>query len=439
MLKNEEILEILNEWNYWDKDVEKDIFPRDEYIKLMLDFLKTKEVVVLRGVRRSGKSTLLKLLIPELQKAVSKKQILLVNFEEPRFYPYLGLELLEKIFETYRTFVNPKEKCFVLLDEIHYIQAWEKWVRKYRDLYPNNVKIIVTGSSSKLLDSEYSTALTGRTLPITVFPLTFREYLKFHNVEVRDKLSFISRKREIARLLRKYMEYGGFPEILTTEQKNLLKRYFDDIIYKDIIDRHEIRDTATIKRIAHFLLTNISKEYTYNSIRKIFRVSLDLIREYIAYVEESYMIFSTNMFAYSLKQQTANPRKVYCIDNGLRNVIGFKFSEDFGRLYENIVFVELKKRLSSSLAEIYYWKSKGGKEVDFLIKEGLRTKDVIQVCWNIEEKETKEREVSGLLEALKEFRLKTGLVITDDFEGEETFGKKKIKYIPLWKWLLQYA
>lgn len=437
MLKNEEILEILNEWNYWDKDVEKDIFPRDEYIKLMLDFLKTKEVVVLRGVRRSGKSTLLKLLIPELQKTVSKKQILLVNFEEPRFYPHLGLELLEKIFETYRTFVNPKEKCFVLLDEIHYIQAWEKWVRKYRDLYPNNVKIIVTGSSSKLLDSEYSTALTGRTLPITVFPLTFREYLKFHNVEVRDKLSFISRKREIARLLRKYMEYGGFPEILTTEQKNLLKRYFDDIIYKDIIDRHEIRDTATIKRIAHFLLTNISKEYTYNSIRKIFRVSLDLIREYIAYVEESYMIFSTNMFAYSLKQQTTNPRKVYCIDNGLRNVIGFKFSEDFGRLYENIVFVELKKRLSSSLAEIYYWKSKRGKEVDFLIKEGLRTKDVIQVCWNIEEKETKEREVSGLLEALKEFRLKTGLVITDDFEGEEAFGKKKIKYVPLWKWLLE--
>lgn len=435
MLRKEEILEILSEWNYWDKNIEEDIFPRDEYIKPMLNFLKTKEIVVLKGIRRSGKSTLLKLLISELQKTVSKKQILLVNFEDPRFYPHLNLELLENIFETYRTFVNPKEKCFVLLDEVHYVQAWEKWVRKYRDLYPNEVKIIVTGSSSKLLDSEYATTLTGRTLPITVFPLSFMEYLKFHNVEIKDRLSLVSRKRDIVALLKKYTDEGGFPEVLLTG-KELLQKYFDDIIFKDIIDRHEIRDTNTVRRIAHFFLTNIAKEYTYNSIRKMFGVSLDLIRQYISYIEASYLTFSVSMFSYSLKEQNINPRKVYCIDTGLRNVVGFKFSADYGRLYENVVFVELKRRLSESLSDIFYWKNKRGKEVDFIVKEGLKTKEVIQVCWNVEDKETKEREVESLLEALKEFKLKEGSVITEAFEGEEIIGKKKVKFIPLWKWVL---
>ncbi len=437
MLRMEEILEILNEWNYWEKDVEKDIFSRDEYIKKILDFFKTKEIVVLKGIRRSGKSTLLKLLISELQKSMLKNQTLLVNFEDPRFYPHLNLELLENIFETYRTFVSPKEKCFVLLDEVHYIQAWEKWVRKYRDIYPNEVKIVVTGSSSKLLDSEYATTLTGRTLPITVFPLSFREYLKFHNIEIKDGLSLVSKKREIIALLKKYMEQGGFPEILLTGKKDLLQKYFDDILYKDIIDRHKIRDTNTVKRIAHFLLTNVAKEYTYNSIRKIFGVSLDLIRQYIAYIEASYLIFSVSMFSHSLKEQSVNPRKVYCVDNGLRNVVGFKFSEDYGRLYENVVFVELKKRLGESLSEIYYWKDKQGKEVDFLVKEGMRTKALIQVCFDVENPKTKEREVTGLLSAMKNFKLNRGLMITEAFEGEEKFGKKTIQYIPLWMWLIQ--
>lgn len=437
MLRKEETLQILNEWNYWERDVETDIFPRNEYVKRMIEFLKTKEVIVLNGIRRSGKSTLLKLLISELHKNVSKKQILLVNFEDPRFYPYLSTELLENIFEAYRTFVNPKKKCFILLDEVHYVQGWEKWVRKYRDLYPNEVKIIVTGSSSKLLDSEYSTALTGRTLSITAFPMSFKEYVKFHNIEIKNNLHLLSEKREILALLRRYIENGGFPEVLLTKQTKLLQKYFDDIIFKDIIDRHEIRDTNTVKRIAHFLLTNVANEYTYNSIRKMFGVSLDLIRQYIGYIEAAYLTFSLNMFSFSLKEQAVNPRKVYCIDTGLRNVVGFKFSEDYGRLYENIVAIELKKRLSESLSEVYYWRSKQRKEVDFLVKEGLKTKEIIQVCWDIEDKKTKEREVTGLLSALKEFKLRRGLVITEDFEGEETFGSIKIKYMPLWIWLLQ--
>ena len=302
-------------------------------------------------------------------------------------------------------------------------------------LLSNQVKIIVTGSSSKLLDSEYATTLTGRTLPITVFPMSFMEYLKFHNVKTKDRLSLVSKKRDIVALLKKYIEQGGFPEVLLTG-KELLQKYFDDIIFKDIIDRHEIRDTNTIKRIAHFLLTNIAKEYTYNSIRKMFGVSLDLIRQYIGYIEASYLTFSVSMFSYSLKEQNINPRKVYCIDTGLRNVVGFKFSEDYGRLYENIVFVELKRRLSESLSDIFYWKNKRGKEVDFIVKEGLKTKEVIHACGNVEDKKTKEREVEGLLEALKEFKLKEGSVITEAFEGEEIIGKKKVKFIPLWKWAL---
>lgn len=440
MLRKEEILEIVKDWNYWDRDVESKIFHRVSYVKKILGFLKTKEVVVLKGVRRSGKSTLLKQLVSDLcRQGVSKDQILIVNFEDSRFYPHLGLDLLERIFETYRTFVNQKKKCFVFLDEVHYVPMWEKWVRRYRDLYPDEVKIIVTGSSSKLLDSEYATALTGRTLPVTVFPLSFREYAEFNGLKLgKGPLDIISKKKEIVVLLKDYIEYGGFPEFLSIKEKRLLESYLDDILYKDILERYSIRDTKLIRGIALYLLANVSKEYTYNSLRKTFNASLDLVRQYVSYMESAYLIFSMNMFSYSLKEQEVNPRKIYCIDTGLRNVMGFKFSQDYGRLYENVVFLELNRRTEDSLSEIYYWKN-GKLEVDFLIKEGLKPKQLIQVCWNIEDQDTKKRELKGLLTGMKEFKLKKGLVITEDFEGEETIDKKKIKYVPLWKWLLDYG
>ncbi len=438
MLRKEDILEVLREWNYWDRDIEPGIFYRGWYVERMLDFLKTKEVVVLKGVRRSGKSTLLKQLASELyKKGVSREQVLIVNFEDPRFYPHLSIDLLESIFETYRTFINPNKKCFVFLDEVHYIPIWEKWVRRYRDLYPDDVKIVVTGSSSKLLDSEYATALTGRTLHIAVFPLSFREYAEFSGAKVGNgMLSLISKKREFVALLKNYVENGGFPEFFFIKQKRLLDSYLDDILYKDIIERYSIRDAKTIRKIAFYLLANISREYSYNSLRKTFNVSLDMIRQYIGYLESSYLIFSVNIFSYSLKEQEINPRKVYCIDTGLRNVVGFKFSEDHGRLYENLVFLGLKMKNEYSSSEIYYWKN-GKREVDFLIKEGMKVRELIQVCWNIEDKETKKRELNGLSEAMKKFRLKGGLVITEDYEGEERYEGKRVKYIPLWKWLLR--
>lgn len=438
MLRKEEILEIIRDWNYWDKDVESGIFHRAGYVEKIVSLMETKEVVVLKGVRRSGKSTLLKLLVLDLhRRGISRDRILIVNFEDSRFYPYLELNLLEKIFETYRTFVNQKEKCFVFLDEVHYVPMWEKWVGRYRDLYPHEVKIIVTGSSSKLLDSEYATALTGRTLSVTVFPLSFKEYVGFKGVHVgADLLSIISKKREIVALLKDYIENGGFPEFLSVKQKRLLGEYLDGILYKDILERYRVRDAKTIKQIAFYLLTNISKEYTYNSLRKTFKVSLDLVRRYVGYIESAYLVFSVNMFSYSLKEQEVNPRKIYCIDTGLRNVIGFKFSEDYGRLYENLVFLELKRRIGDLLMEIYYWRN-GKREVDFVVKEGLKPTELIQVCWDIEDPNTKKRELTGLLEGMRKFKLNQGLVITEDLEGEETFEDKKIRFIPLWKWLLR--
>ncbi|MFH1294639.1 MAG: ATP-binding protein [Candidatus Aenigmatarchaeota archaeon] len=435
MLRKDEILDVLEEWNYWQKNVDTDLFPRDDYIKKIKELLKTKEVVVLKGVRRSGKSTLLKLLIKELQQEISKKQILLVNFEDPRFYPHLGLELLEEIFETYRTFVNPNGKCYILLDEIHYVEAWEKWVRKQRDLHPNEVKILVTGSSSRLLDTEYSTALTGRTLPITVFPLSFKEYLLFSGVKLGDVCG-MRLKRQIKAQLEKYMTVGGFPEMLLTGKQTLVQSYFDDILYKDIVDRFAVRDTKMMKRVAHFLLTNVSNEYTYNSLRKMIGSSMDLVRQYIGYIESSYLIYSVNMFSFSLKEQNVNPRKVYCIDNGLRNIVGFKFSEDYGKLYENTVFLELKKTLDGSPLEIYYWKNESGKEVDFIVRHGMKTTAAIQVCWDMRNENTKKREVDALLDAMKEFKLKKGLIITESSEGEESFDDKVVEYVPLWKWLV---
>ena len=233
-----------------------------------------------------------------------------------------------------------------------------------------------------------------------------------------------------------FIKFGSFPEVTLLDDEIIktavLKTYFQDIIYRDIVPRFEVRHTNKLESTAYNLITNVSNNFSYNKLGKNIGIHENTAKEFLSYFEKAFLIFSLSHFHYSIKRQIKSSKKSYCIDTGLRNVLAFKFSEDIGRLVENIVFVKLKQ----TGREIYYWKNR--REVDFVIKEGLKVTEVLQVCWDLETSEkAKLREVDGLLEALKEFKLKEGTVITKDIYQTEKLNGFKISYEPLWLWLLK--
>jgi len=435
MDKNE-ILRILEDWNFWKKDLDTGI-KRDFYLSKLKKMLSTEEILIITGARRTGKSFIMRQMAKELiKKGITKSQILIVNFEDPRFAE-LDTKLLQQIYETYLEFLNPKGISYIFLDEVQEVKEWEKWVRMMHEL--KKAKIIVSGSNAKLLSKELATLLTGRHLDINIFPLSFKEFLKFNGLEIKDKLDLVSERIRIKSLLREYLEFGSFPEIvLTKEKEEILLAYFDDILNKDLIKRYRVRKPEKLKGLIKFYLSNISSLTTFSSTEKFLEISGDTIEKFSNYFEAVYLTFFLKRFSFKVKEQEKSPRKVYAIDTGLANIVGFRFSENIGKLAENLVFLELKRRkIIDPHLEFYYWKDARHREVDFVIKEKLRVKQLIQVCWSLSSEKTKKREIEPLLKTMEEFRLSKGLVITADYEKEEIIKDKNIEFIPLWKWLLK--
>jgi len=300
-------------------------------------------------------------------------------------------------------------------------------------MYDDNFKFFITGSNARLLSKELATLLTGRHLQFSLFPFSFKEFLNFHRFDLNKKEIYLTEKRAlIIKYFSEYLRKGGFPEYLKDNKIEILQEYFKDITQRDIVERYNIENIKQLKELARYLITNIGNLTTYNQIKKLTEIkSVNTAIKYVSYLENAYLLFTIPYFSYSLKKQTANPFKVFAIDHGLRNAIGFKFSKDIGRIYENIVAIELKRKNK----EIYYWKNPQHEEVDFVIKEE-KIKQLIQVCYNIEDYNIKKREIKALIKASKELKCKNLLVITEDKEGEETIENNKIKYMPLWKWLL---
>lgn len=434
MDKNE-ILRILEDWNFWKKGLDTGI-PRVFYLEKLKKMLSTEQVIAITGARRSGKSFIMRQLARELiKKGVDKNQILIVNFEDPRFVE-LNTELLQQIYETYLEFLNPKDKPYIFLDEIQEIQEWEKWVRTMHEL--KKATIILSGSNAKLLSRELATLLTGRHLDITVFPLSFKEFLGFNNLQIRDELDLVSKRIEIKNLLRNYFEFGSFPEVvLRKETKEILLTYFEDILNKDLIKRYKIRKSEKLKSLLKFYLSNTSSLITFSSIEKSLEISADTIEKFSNYFETAYLTFFLKRFSFKVKEQEKSPRKVYAIDTGLANIIGFRFSQNLGKLAENLVFLELKRRkLINPYLEFYYWKDERHREVDFVVKKGSKVKQLIQVTSAASKEEVDEREINVLVKASKELKCNNLFIITSDYEGKEKVKGKKIQFIPLWKWLL---
>lgn len=437
MDKNE-IIKILEDWNFWKKDLDIGI-GRSYYLNKLKNLLAANQVIVITGARRSGKSYIMRQLANNLfSGGVNKKDVLIVNFEDPRF-TRLDARALQEIYEVYLEFLAPGEKPYLFLDEIQEVAGWERWVRMMHEL--NKAKIIISGSNAKLLSKELSTLLTGRHIDLTVFPLSLNEYLNFNNIYIKDTLDLINKNIEIKGLLWKYLEFGAFPKVVLAEEKNqILLNYFEDILNKDLIKRFKIRKTEGIKSLAKFYLGNISSLMTFSSIERFLGVSADTIEKYSYYFESAYMFFFLKRFSYKVKEQEKSPRKVYAIDTGLVNTVGFRFSQNTGRLAENLVFLELKKdEIKNPDLGLYYWKDLRHREVDFVIKEGFNVKQLIQVCWDLNRPETKNRELKPLLKAMGEFNLKKGIIITEDYEAVEEVRGDRIEYIPLWKWLMGFS
>lgn len=435
MDKNE-LLKILEDWNFWKEDL-KTGFDRGIYLEMLEKRLASEQVKVIVGARRSGKSYIMKQLAKWLmeKKGVSKFNILIVNFEDPRF-ANLNTTLLQEIFDFYLETYQPKGEIYIFLDEVQEVEKWEKWVRTMQELGKAN--LIISGSNSKLLSGELATVLTGRHLDMTVMPLSFREFLNFSGLKIKNKREIIRNDRQLKILFNEYLKFGSFPlVVLGQDKENILLSYFDDIVNKDLIKRYKIRKTQEIKSLLKLYLSNISTPITFSSSGKFLNISVVSVERFSAYLEASYAVFFLKRFSFKVKEQEKSPRKVYAVDTGLANMVGFRFSENLGRFAENLVFLELKRRTYlNPWMEIYYWKSLGQEEVDFLVKEEKKVKQLLQVCWDVQDQNTKKREVKALLKAMKEFGLKRGTVITQDFEGEEKFEEKKIQYVTLRSWLL---
>src|SRR3989338_7460282 len=407
----------LSEWNPWWENMEliRELSgkPRKKYQSL-INSINIREVTVVLGVRRSGKSTLMYQMIDALfSKGVNSRQALFVNLDDPKF----NEDSLEDIYSTYRSLLNPEEKAYVFIDEIHKKENWESWIRKKYDLR-ENCKFVVSGSCSYLLRREYSTLLTGRNLTFEVFPLSFSEYVAFKGILVNRELirkGVISEKikYQIFGALNEYFEKGGFPEIFFAREEfkfKILKQYFDDILYKDIISRHNI-NSEKVRDLALFIITNFTSKISSRNLRNSLGISYDSIKDYISFYIESYIFFLNGHFSFSLKEQKAKSSKIYCIDNGLRNAVSFKFSKDSGKLAENIVSVELKRKMDN----VYYWEGRG--EVDFVVKN--RDKLIgINVSYS---DEIAEREISGLGEFKDKFGKKVEklIIITKNVEKKE--------------------
>jgi len=426
MISKTIIKQIIDTWLEDIKDLQ--IVEREE-ARVLEKYLSFPQITAISGVRRSGKTYLMFQLIQKLLKN-KENSICYINFEDERFNS--NPEQLSLIYQTFLEHKNPKGKIHFFLDEIHLIEKWSKWLSR---MYEKNIKFYVSGSNASLLSNDYSQALTGRHKLIKIFPLSFKQFLKYKNKKLISKPSFsIEYLAKINSLFDEYLKNGGFPEVVFDSRKEVLPDYFNDIITKDIIMRKNLRYKQSLKEIGIFLMTNISRYHSLYSLNKIIKArSINTIKNYLSYLQEAFLFFKIPIYSFSLKKQLANPFKIYAVDIGLRNSIAFEFSKDKGWLYENLAALQLIRNYQKE--NIYYWKNNRGWEVDFVVKGGLKIKSLIQVCANLNE-ENRKRETRSLIKASKELKCSNLIILTDDFEEEEKIKGKLIRYIPLYRWLL---
>jgi len=434
-------------------------------------YLLQREIIVVTGIRRSGKSSLLRLICEDLMTQgsaapaapiastvpttpvaaaspvdgppagasltpVLPANILYLNFDDERFISFTAQDFAP-LYETFLELENPQGRRYLFLDEIQRIPGWERWLSRLYEF--EDVRIFVTGSNAAMLSPEVASTLTGRHRQVTIWPFSFPEFLTLRGMPAagldftRD-LHRPETKSAIRRLFADYVEIGGFPEVARTGDATLLEQYWRDILYRDVIARYGIKNIKEIKELSLFLAAHPGSVQSYRNLGNLIGVrSVNTVKNYLNALTDVYLFQFIDLFDYSLKRQIYNPSKVYCADGALGNAVSFRFSRNIGHIYENMVFLALKRRGS----EVFYWKSPRGREVDFVVKSGLRITEAIQVCSSLADPQTRQREFQALREAAEALQADRLTIVTDAEEGSEKTDFGHIAIVPLWKWLLE--
>ena len=409
---------IIAQNKHWDKPY-KNLYERDIFQTLVRN-LQTKHIQVVQGLRRSGKSTLFKLLINHLSQTVEPLEILYVNLDDPFFTPYQkdATKFYDIITEAKK--LTQKEIKYLFLDEVQNIQGWESYVKSIYDseLF---VKIFVTGSNSTLLEGELATLLTGRYLSVQVYPLSFKEILKINHIT--NYMQLVKEQPKVLKLVDDMMEYGSFVEVYEHNEafrRDILKSYYQTILLKDGVANNAIRDVKSFKELSFYLLSNVGSLYSYNSLAKAVAIHDKSAKEYLSYLEESYLCSELKQFSFSLKEQQNAKKKLYFSDNGFL-LLSFKFSSNFGKLLENLVFTELLKQEY----EVYFYNK--NFECDFIAKKENKT-IAIQVCYKLTN-ENRKREFNGLKKL--PFEVDEKIVLTYNQSEEKS---DEIRVVGFWEY-----
>ena len=414
VLKQREERDFLLSKSYYQRNTE---FNADSYLKSDL-------IKLITGPRRAGKS------IFALQ-LLKNENFAYLNFDDETLNHFFDEDkILFALNEIYPNFE------YLLLDEIQNINNWELWINK---LHRRGYNLVVTGSNAKLLSRELATSLTGRFLQIEIFPFSFKEFLGYHNIEHLDLENlYVKQKQEIFYKLNDYLLNGGYPETFVIREitKNYISTLFDSILLKDISKRFNVRHNKQLYNLASYLLSNFCNLFSFNQLKEQLQLSsVVTTQKFCNYLTEPYLFFYLTPFSTKIKQQQRAQKKAYIIDNSFTKQ-SFQITANYGRLLENMVFIELLRRKYIPEFGLFYYQTKNKKEVDFVTKKGIHIDQLIQVAYNISDSKTLKREVSALAECSKELNCSSLIILTWSEEKIIYEEGLMIKIIPVWKWLL---
>ncbi|MEF8849044.1 MAG: ATP-binding protein [Candidatus Thermoplasmatota archaeon] len=417
-----DLFSVFEEWNIYAK--QQKLHPRDIDFSSIIRNSKIK-IPAITGIRRSGKTSLLMLLTQQL--ANRKENVAYINMEDNR------LKNQGNVFENIIKWFG--DEGYLLLDEITSIQGWEGWLARTHELLKGKVHIIVSSSRKSL--SQPSKPLRGRIVSYELYPLSFREYLDFQNIKIQPTTAGIGKRQKA---FKKFQKYGGFPEVALTENNTdkirILNAYFNDIIALDVAEMSHM-DISVVETFARYVLQSpyFSASKCLNFFKSMgFKIGKEKLLNLEKYMQSAYLFFFIPIFSYSIKDRAQYPRKSYVGDTGF--FYGIQGLEDKGRVFENIVFLELKRQLTGQ-QEICYWKNKEGMETDFVVRQGSNIKKVIQVSSKLDQEDTLKREISGMVACAKELDVDDGLIITENDEKTEIVDGIKVIFKPFMKWLKQ--
>lgn len=388
------------------------------------EWLQTSEILIISGIRRCGKSVLMQ----QIRDRLVEKDFFF-NFDDERLANF-KLDDFQKLQECFVELFGEQHTYY--FDEIQNIEGWERFVRR---LYNAGNKIVITGSNARMLSRELGTHLTGRYIQVEIYPFSFQEYLAMNEIPVNAKTLYTTTGRAtMVKSFVKYMECGGFPKFLQDGSVSYLTSLYESIIYRDILTRNGLTNEKEMLELMFYLASNATKRVTYSSLGKVVGIQHpDTIKNYLEYIQQTYLISQLFRYDPSVKKQMMSPKKIYFVDNAIIKRIGFNATENNGVFLENLVFIELKRRGW----DVYYYADK--KECDFIVRKGLHISDAYQVTLKMDSPQTREREIAGVREAMQVYSLSKGYILT--FEGKETINFDDgtiVEVVPVWEWILQY-